>query len=512
MTRLLLALLFCFASPSFSRAQEADDVPANEQRAPKRLHRPRLRFDGGRNEPRVVLFSNFLLRTNETARDVVVIGGDARIDGQIEGNLTVVGGSLVLNGAVGQQVVVVGGAVTMGPESAVQRHAVFIGGPFKINPKADLARDRVEIEVGSLSAIMGWARDWVAKGLLWGRLLVPDLTWQWFVVAGFFIFYAFLVVIFPRAVASVVDTLERRPIASMCAGLIGFILSAPLTFLLVISIVGILVVPFLKIGMLLLILFGKAGLLCYIGKNVTGGGRLEGLRNPMLSLVVGALLLTIAYMVPVLGLMAFFTATLIGFGAAIIALFASSKRNETTGAPPVAVQVRPSALATGVAPMTESSIVMNTPGEATRPAASVPPVQTALTSTPPVQQPDVVLMQRAGFWKRLVAALLDLILICWLIPLVHVFFIPLALIYFIGMWTWRGTTIGSIVMGLKIVRLDGKPINFAVALVRSLSSIFSAIVLFLGFLWAGWDREKQSWHDKIAGTVVVRMPKGVALI
>jgi uncharacterized RDD family membrane protein YckC len=61
------------------------------------------------------------------------------------------------------------------------------------------------------------------------------------------------------------------------------------------------------------------------------------------------------------------------------------------------------------------------------------------------------------------------------------------------------------------VRTDGRPINFSVALVRSLLSIFSMMVIFLGFLWAAWDREKQTWHDKIAGTVVVKVPRDLAL-
>jgi uncharacterized RDD family membrane protein YckC len=34
----------------------------------------------------------------------------------------------------------------------------------------------------------------------------------------------------------------------------------------------------------------------------------------------------------------------------------------------------------------------------------------------------------------------------------------------------------------------------------------------LGFLWIAIDSERQSWHDKIAGTVVVRAPKGVSLL
>jgi uncharacterized RDD family membrane protein YckC len=90
---------------------------------------------------------------------------------------------------------------------------------------------------------------------------------------------------------------------------------------------------------------------------------------------------------------------------------------------------------------------------------------------------------------------------------------PLILIgYFVGMWTWKGTSVGKICLGLKIVRTDGTPIDFAVALVRSLAACFSFIVFFMGFFWAGWDREKQSWHDKIAGTVVVQVPKGVSLL
>jgi uncharacterized RDD family membrane protein YckC len=37
-------------------------------------------------------------------------------------------------------------------------------------------------------------------------------------------------------------------------------------------------------------------------------------------------------------------------------------------------------------------------------------------------------------------------------------------------------------------------------------------VLFLGFFWAGWTREKTAWHDLIAGTVIVRMPRGIPLL
>jgi uncharacterized RDD family membrane protein YckC len=37
-------------------------------------------------------------------------------------------------------------------------------------------------------------------------------------------------------------------------------------------------------------------------------------------------------------------------------------------------------------------------------------------------------------------------------------------------------------------------------------------VLFLGFFWILWDKDQQGWHDKIAGTVVVRLPKALPLV
>ena len=128
--------------------------------------------------------------------------------------------------------------------------------------------------------------------------------------------------------------------------------------------------------------------------------------------------------------------------------------------------------------------------------------------------PDALSALRAGFWERMAAAFLDIILVIILTSIVHLhilgFLITLA--YFTGMWTWRGTTIGGIVLGLKVVRVDGQPLTFTVALVRSLAAAFSAVVLFLGFFWIGWDPEKQGWHDKIAGTVVVRLPKAAPLV
>jgi uncharacterized RDD family membrane protein YckC len=143
----------------------------------------------------------------------------------------------------------------------------------------------------------------------------------------------------------------------------------------------------------------------------------------------------------------------------------------------------------------------------TSPATLTPP------SAPPVM-PEALSYPRAVFWERMGAGFLDIILVSILGSVVHHgplgFLIALA--YFTGMWGWKGTTIGGIVLGLKVVRMDGQPVTFAVALVRALAAAFSIVVLFLGFLWIAWDSEKQGWHDKIAGTVVLKLPRGTPLV
>lgn len=110
------------------------------------------------------------------------------------------------------------------------------------------------------------------------------------------------------------------------------------------------------------------------------------------------------------------------------------------------------------------------------------------------------------------AGFLDIAVICLSVALAGPFSLLVGLAYFAGMWAWKGTTIGGIVLNLQVVRQDGQPMNFLTALVRSVAAVFSALMLFLGFFWIAWDREKQGWHDKIAGTVVVRLPKPISLV
>ena len=136
----------------------------------------------------------------------------------------------------------------------------------------------------------------------------------------------------------------------------------------------------------------------------------------------------------------------------------------------------------------------------------------AATLAVPAALPETLSYPKAGFWERMAAAFLDIVLLGICTAVVGRFAPVVALAYFAGMWAWRGTTIGGIVLGLKVVRFDGQPLSFPVALIRALAAAFSIVVLFLGILWIAWDSDKQGWHDKIAGTVVLKLPKGTPLL
>lgn len=135
-------------------------------------------------------------------------------------------------------------------------------------------------------------------------------------------------------------------------------------------------------------------------------------------------------------------------------------------------------------------------------------------------------LQYSGFWIRLLASLIDTV---WLLILTFALgWMIYGAIYFqstdfiqgygdlfityvlpflltLAFWHYRSATPGKIVLGIKIVDAAtlARP-STGRLVVRYLCYYLSALALGLGFLWVAWDRRKQGWHDKIAGTLVIK--------
>ena len=77
--------------------------------------------------------------------------------------------------------------------------------------------------------------------------------------------------------------------------------------------------------------------------------------------------------------------------------------------------------------------------------------------------------------------------------------------YFVILWWLRGASLGQMALGVEVRQeTDGRRIGFWRSCLRFVGFLISGWALLLGFIWVAFDGRKQGWHDKIAGTLVVR--------
>jgi uncharacterized RDD family membrane protein YckC len=140
--------------------------------------------------------------------------------------------------------------------------------------------------------------------------------------------------------------------------------------------------------------------------------------------------------------------------------------------------------------------------------------------------PDTV--EYAGFWIRVGASIIDSILLALIIyPILYSVYGWVGLDYGAAMqttgfvdilltwilpvvaviwfWTAKQATPGKMLLSLRVVDAKtGGSLSVGQSIARYLGYFVSGIPFGLGLIWVGIDRKKQGWHDKIAGTVVVR--------
>ena len=146
---------------------------------------------------------------------------------------------------------------------------------------------------------------------------------------------------------------------------------------------------------------------------------------------------------------------------------------------------------------------------------------------PSVSNAELAQFPRAAFLDRAAAFVIDVVLVLFVVSLLDNSFryredevmFPFLMLYFIAFWAWKGTTIGGIVVNLRVVKINGGDLSFLEALVRGLTGVLSFGALGLGVLWilrsdliaSDGRPARQAWHDLAAGTYVVKVPKGYPL-
>ena len=79
------------------------------------------------------------------------------------------------------------------------------------------------------------------------------------------------------------------------------------------------------------------------------------------------------------------------------------------------------------------------------------------------------------------------------------------ILYYVLFTGLRGQTPGKMVVGIQVLTREGAVPGIGRALLREvIGKLVSTVVLFIGYLWVAFDPHEQGWHDKIAGTYVIR--------
>jgi uncharacterized RDD family membrane protein YckC len=444
--------------------------------------------DRGRSGDSVITGKTYNLPAGEsTAGDVVVIRGHARIDGIVDGDLVLIGSDSDVSGTVNGDIVAIASKVHFSPGAVVNGDFTSCLSAVQDDANLHVNGSRTNLDLLPADTILGLGH-WIGGTILLLRPMSPDsfTSWLWaLLVLGLCLGIGWL---FPKPLADTGVVLRERAPASFLCGLAIVPAAALLSFLLLITVVGIIVIPLIFAAIFAFSLFGNAVVFQLIGQRLAP--QISTQKYPVLLwIALGAVVCWVLYCIPVIGFLAGSVVFLAGLGSFSLYLIERSK-----GRPVPAAQ-----LTNG-----PGSEIQHGPGpETQRPAQA----SQAKPSAPPRPLPAIQVRPSATFWPRLGANVIDLVIIAALVHFlgVHRILLPAWVLYRFAMYAWRSATIGEIVLNLRVQKLDGALLtgDYGTALVRALSSLLSLLPLGLGFFWILFDPAGETWHDKIAGTQVV---------
>jgi uncharacterized RDD family membrane protein YckC len=483
------------------------------------------------SRPVVRVGQDYTLRAGEVVRELRSVLGDVILEGHVERDVIVVLGSVQVkeSAVVDGALVVIGGSATIASGARVGRDLGVIGGTLEAPAGFAPGGDFVAIGSPALGDGLRAFVPWLTRGLLWGRPIVPDLTWVWAVFGLLLVAYLVVNVLFDGPVGASTDAILERPFSVFLLGLLVLVLTVPMLAILAATVIGLAIVPFVLCAFAVAGLIGKAGVARAIGRSFLGDWLSGSRLGSLVAFALGAAVLCVAYILPILGLVTWAVTSVLAVGAAAVMLrrrLRSEQRLKrataapTTGAAEGEPQLSGRGETTdGMAAAPETGAGSSFADESfaeTRPAVEPPTLGGTRHPEPAPIRTRAGLFPPATFLDRLVAFAIDCLLVGLAVQLLDLSrydgsFPLLVLAYHVAFWAWKGTTLGGVVVGLRVTRSQGQDLRFADALIRGLTALFSIAALGIGCFWMLQDPARQMWHDKIAGTHVLKVPREVVL-
>ena len=276
----------------------------------------------------------------ETQEHVVLLGGNARVDGTVRQSVVALGGSVVISGTVNDSVVGIGASITLKSTAVVKKDVVAIGGTLTREPGASVGNDTVFFDIAHFvpGFMKGGTKGFFSLSIVPLILILKLVTvFIWFlmtmIVAG----------IFPKQVAFASSQVRASFGAIFGTGFLGFIIFTGVIIIsafLCLILIGIPILLTVAVAALCLRVFGLVALYHVFGESLS---RSFGRHNPSVlgASLLGLLIVSVIGFVPVLGLLFTFVLSIVGFGVAIRTKFGTAEnwfaRKQTpTPAPPQA--------------------------------------------------------------------------------------------------------------------------------------------------------------------------------
>lgn len=488
----------------------------------------------------VVTGSDVHIRPGEIVHDVSVTGGDVLVEGEVTGDLVVIPGKATLHGKVAGDVFNIGRGIRVENGGFIGGDVLALGFGVLREPDGVVQGEVTNLGLAALpESVRTQALLFFEECVMLGRPLSFRVLFVWLLWGAMLALQALIGLLFPEATQATMRAMRERPGGTALLGILGLPLILLASLILTLTLIASLAVPFLIAALFIGLFIGRIAILRIIGARILC---LFGLRepHPAAEFATGAVVAVGLFLIPFVGLLVWMLFLLWALGGILMALFRRDKVSATTqvrGGSTQNTDTMPIPLGGQFQPEESASISSNTELAAT-PDTGTPPVAVASTAIPagagasagagssglgwtedrPTPAPiDPLLAARPTTGRRLGALLIDWMPIFFLVGMLPDRFlfinidamggflrIALGVAYFTSFITWRGTTLGGMVLGLRVVRVDGRPIDRTVALVRAIAAILSGLCMGIGWFWACWDERRQTWHDRLAGTVVVR--------
>jgi hypothetical protein len=255
-------------------------------------------------------------------KSTVVVPSGNRVDSAVA-----IGGDVRVDGFVKEDAVALGGSVFLGPRAVVGGNVVSVGGVVSKQEGAQVDGETTVVDISRATSFLppfsrGW-RYWPYS--------FPTMP-SFIPLLGFATLTLLLTALAPRMIGFISTTIEQGPVSSFFWGILGSASIFPVAFLLLISIIGIVLIPFQLLLVGICLYLGYVSMVQLIGKKILMASRVHD--KPMiLETLLGMIVLWLVSQAPFVGWLFISTAMVAGFGGVMVSLFKRLFRDRQPAVP-----------------------------------------------------------------------------------------------------------------------------------------------------------------------------------